>query len=148
MVFYAPFSRVHALVAEKANDASVKVELVCENPRYVAINDAEGRWIAHQAVRCRKCVPCGRMRMRLWMQRAVVEFLASERSWWITYTFRPGAEFLPYEEVKKSHKGRRKRHQFRFLCSEEEGERNGRRHFHVLYHCSEQLQRRDRKSVV
>lgn len=147
MVHYAPFSRIHQLVAEKADVRSSQVELVCENPRSVALNDAEGRWIAHQAVRCRKCRPCMQMRMRLWMQRAVVEFLASERSWWVTYTFRPGAEFLPYEEVKKAHKVLRKAHQFRFVCSEEEGERNGRKHFHVLYHCGHDLKRRHFETV-
>lgn len=147
MVYYAPFSRIHELIQEAADGRSESVGLVCENPRYVALADAEGVHIALQAVRCRKCVPCGKMRARLWMQRAVVEFCSSERTWWVTYTYRPGNEFLPYEEVKKAHKVLLKAHRFRFVCSEEEGETNGRKHFHVLYHGDHDLQRRHFEAV-
>ena len=74
MVYYAPFSRVHEPVSDHAEARSEVVSLVCLNPASVALKDAEGVQIATQLVRCRKCEPCLRMRQRLWMQRATVEF--------------------------------------------------------------------------
>lgn len=43
----------------------------------------------HLKVPCRKCAPCRRARRMLWTDRAIREYRASTRSWFVTLTVRP-----------------------------------------------------------
>lgn len=48
---------------------------------------------AYVSVRCRRCRECLRARAKLWTARAVDEIAASERTWFVTLTLSPDAQF-------------------------------------------------------
>lgn len=53
-------------------------------------------------VPCRKCGPCRKARRMLWTDRAVREYRASTRSWFVTLTFRPEERYkLRLQAVKR-----------------------------------------------
>ena len=113
----------------------------CLNPQRISIVDKDDPEYAVglQDVRCRKCSNCMRMRQAQWMYRGAVEFATHERTWFVTLTWKDGNE-CDYEEVKKFFKRLRKKHgAFRYLCTEEKGEKNERLHWHILLHCSDSI---------
>ena len=128
-MFVAPFSALHVQHAERLESLTRKAQHVCRNPRYPSVSDASGVHVGTVAVRCRKCSGCLRLRQSEWMHRATVEFVSHVRSWWVTYTYSPGQiDGAIYKHIQLAHYRLRKSgHDFRFLCSEEEGERNGRK---------------------
>lgn len=148
-MFVAPFAALHVQHAERLESLTRKAQHVCRNPRYPSVSDASGVHVGTVAVRCRKCSGCLRLRQSEWMHRATVEFVSHVRSWWVTYTYSPGQiDGAIYKHIQLAHYRLRKSgHDFRFLCSEEEGERNGRKHYHVLYHDGGCLKRRDFEAV-
>ena len=126
---------VFGSVYDKVED--INSSHTCENPIRVGIVDEVNPELGLlQDVRCRKCGSCMRMRQNQWMYRGSVEFATHERTWFVTLTWKDGNE-CDYEEVKKYFKRLRKKYgAFRYLCTEEKGERNERKHWHILLHCS------------
>jgi len=114
----------------------------CVNPARVHIIDRDSELPTGilQEVRCRKCVNCMRMRQSQWMYRGAVEYLTSQRTWFLTLTW-AGKEPPSYEEVKKYFKRLRKSHgTFRYLVTEEYGENGTKRiHWHILLHCRDNM---------
>ena len=114
----------------------------CLNPTRVHIVDADNQSPTGilQEVRCRKCVNCMRMRQAQWMYRGAVEYLTSQRTWFVTLTWK-GQEPVSYEEVKKYFKRLRKKHgTFRYLVTEEFGTNGTQRiHWHILLHSSDNM---------
>ena len=117
----------------------------CLNPLRVGLvdMDTERETGLLQDVRCRKCVNCMRMRQRQWMYRGAVEYITSQRTWFGTLTW-SGKDAPDYNEVKKYFKRLRKAHgSFRYLCTEELGDKNKRLHWHILLHCSDNMSWRE-----
>jgi hypothetical protein len=113
----------------------------CPYPNRIHFVDSESQRPTGilQEVRCRKCVNCMRMRQAQWMYRGAVEYITSQRTWFITLTW-GGNEPRQYEDVKKYFKRLRKAHgTFRYLCTEELGDENKRIHWHILLHCSDNM---------
>lgn len=67
----------------KSSRAAIKLAGSCMNPR--AMHQSAGVLL----VRCRKCKSCLGKRRRDWMVRACLEAARSERTWFVTLTFRP-----------------------------------------------------------
>jgi len=127
--------------SEKVEKRTDAVSSQCKSPAYPMMVDASGINLEQVAVRCRKCDGCRLWRQRVWAARAHVEYQVSPRTWWITLTYRGSSETL-YPEVQKFLKRLRKKNQVRYVLSEEQGETNGRLHYHVLLHCRPDLTRR------
>lgn len=85
-------------------------------------------------VRCRHCRACRLHRARMWYARATREAQACKgRIWFCTLTFRRGREVVGYRPVQLWLKRLRKAGAaFRFLAVQEQGDKNGRTHWHVL----------------
>ena len=98
-------------------------------------------------VRCRKCAGCRRQRMAVWSARGYSEGVSSPRTWFATLTF-AGDRDPGYSGVQGFLKQARKLDPLlRYMCTEETGSRNGRRHWHLLIHCAESVQRRDLEAL-
>lgn len=85
--------------------------------------------------RCGRCRPCRRQVAWEWTQRAVCEARFSDRTLFLTLTFRD-EKYSRYKTVQDFMKRFRKNSglSVRYLAVLEKGERNGRRHFHLLVH--------------
>lgn len=86
-------------------------------------------------VKCGKCRGCLRLRTNDWVRRAMLEFEAHDRTWFLTLTYR-GKYEVGYEAVQKFLKRLRKNtgHKIRFLCATERGSKNDRLHYHLCIH--------------
>lgn len=67
-----------------------------------------GPYCIHLYVRCRKCNKCRRKRATMWTRKALTEILASNRTWFGTFTLRPEAyyRFLSAARSKAALRGR------------------------------------------
>lgn len=104
---------------------------------------------------CRKCAKCLQFRQMKWRERALVEIMRGNRTWFVTLTFSPvhltgitfeaakerGSDALSrlekaaYRHVQRYFKRLRKEGAvFRYLAVFEQGEQNGRPHYHLLLH--------------
>lgn len=111
----------------------------CEDPRNVN----------GLLVRCRHCSSCLRSRQYSWAFRSLLEIWSAQRTWWLTLTLRPGAEFSSYSAVqqylyqlRKTLRGTQ-RAKFRYLFAEEGDNHTTRHHFHAFIHGTPDLTRRD-----
>lgn len=99
--------------------------------------------------RCRKCEPCYISRQYYWCFRSLMEMWTAQRTWWLTLTLRPGAEYSSYSAVQKYLKTLRKefrgtqRGNFRYLFAEEGDNHDTRHHFHAFIHSTADLTRRN-----
>lgn len=86
-------------------------------------------------VKCGKCKGCLRLRQNDWVRRAMMEFEAHDRTWFLTLTYRGEFE-VGYDAVQKFLKRLRKNtgHKIRFLCATERGSKNDRLHYHLCIH--------------
>lgn len=92
---------------------------------------------------CRRCPSCLRKRQGQWAVRCLHEFGSAPRSWWCTFTYR-GEAAICYRELQLAFKRLRKAgRKIRYLTSEEAGELNGRKHFHVILHGPADLTKRE-----
>lgn len=143
----AEFSEIAGQYDEKVKQLNDRNP--CISPNYIPSVSTEGKELKSielQAVRCRKCEECLKMRQRLWMRRAAFEYELHDRTWWCTFTYRGDSE-KSYEDVKLFFKKLRKKHEFRYLISEERGEKNDRLHWHALLHCRTTLTKRSIESA-
>lgn len=94
-------------------------------------------------VKCGKCRGCLRIRQNDWVRRAMIEYEAHPRTWFLTLTYR-GEYEVGYDAVQKFLKRLRKNtgQKIRYLCATERGSKNGRLHYHLLVHGSDQLTKR------
>lgn len=93
-------------------------------------------------VPCRKCATCRRINVWRWLQRCLDEVVASERTWFVTLTFRRVPEGGGYALVQKWLKRVRKDLQderIRYFVTPEFGTDHGRLHYHLLVHGSGRL---------
>jgi hypothetical protein len=81
---------------------------------------------------CKTCDECLKIEAWRWSQRVRIEMLYA-KTWFITLTYR-GSIKIGYDEIQKMVKRLRKKHTFRYLAVAEEGEKNGRLHFHMVIH--------------
>lgn len=141
----AEFSTISSQISDLVNKKNKIVERTCTDPKFVGSISEKGNalpTIPLQAVRCRKCDGCMKMREAQWAFRAQIEFLLAERTWWLTLTYRGTIE-PNYEHVKGFFKRIRKAgHEIRYVISEERGTEKERLHWHILIHCSDTLKRR------
>lgn len=139
------FSTIGAQYTAGVLERNKAVERKCTSPSYVGSISEKGQslpTIPLQAVRCRKCKGCLKAREAQWSYRAGVEYLISERTWWLTLTY-AGSKEPTYDDVKLFFKKLRKKHEFRYVISEERGTEKERLHWHILVHCSNSLTRRE-----
>ncbi len=102
-------------------------------------------------VPCRRCEKCLQFRQNRWRERAVTEYEKSNRTWWMSLSFSPihlagvlaearspelkDTEAAAYRHVQKYLKRLRKHGAvFRYLAIYEEGDINGRAHYHLFLH--------------
>ena len=81
---------------------------------------------------CKTCHECLKIEAWRWSQRVKIEMLYA-KTWFLTLTYR-GAVKVGYDEIQKMVKRLRKKHTFRYLAVAEEGEKNGRLHYHMVIH--------------
>jgi hypothetical protein len=81
---------------------------------------------------CKTCDECLKIEAWRWAQRVRLEMLYA-KTWFITLTYR-GTMKVGYDEIQKMVKRLRKKHTFRYLAVAEEGEKNGRLHYHMVIH--------------
>ena len=93
--------------------------------------------------RCGKCSACLEVRRRDWISRSVWECFVAQKTWFCTFTFRPGAPDR-YAEFQKFMKRLRKdgAKGVRYLVTGERGTTGGRFHLHALLHGDRQLTQR------
>jgi len=94
-------------------------------------------------VKCGKCRGCLKVRQNDWVRRAMIEFEAHPRTWFLTLTYR-GEYEVGYDAVQKFLKRLRKNtgQKIRYLCATERGSKNNRLHYHLLVHGAEALTKR------
>lgn len=93
-------------------------------------------------VPCRHCPTCRRINVWRWLQRCLDEVAASERTWFVTLTFRRIPEGQGYPLVQKWLKRVRKdlgNERIRYFVTPEFGSGRGRLHYHLLVHGSRRL---------
>lgn len=96
-------------------------------------------------VPCRKCPTCRRLKAWRWLQRCLDETSVSERTWFVTLTFRKVPEDGGYSGVQRWLKRVRKDlhgEAIRYFVAPEFGSRGGRLHYHLLVHGSRGLKGR------
>ena len=81
---------------------------------------------------CGQCAECLSLEAWRWAQRVRIEMLFA-KTWFLTLTYR-GETSVGYTEIQKMFKRLRKKHEFRYLCVAELGEKNGRLHYHCVVH--------------
>ena len=81
---------------------------------------------------CGQCAECLSLEAWRWAQRVRIEMLFA-KTWFLTLTYR-GEVSVGYTEIQKMFKRLRKKHEFRYLCVAELGEKNGRLHYHCVVH--------------
>lgn len=94
---------------------------------------------------CRSCAACASYERYIWRTRAIFETRASVRSAFFTLTFRK-SEASAYDEIQRWLKRVRKAHPsmvLRYLCVLELGEKNRRRHYHLIIHADRPFVLRD-----
>ncbi len=90
---------------------------------------------------CKKCYECLNLEAWRWTQRVKIESMFAPKTWFTTFTYR-GTRSVGYQEIQKMFKRLRKGNKklkqlpqdFRYLCVAEEGEKNGRLHYHAVIH--------------
>ena len=81
---------------------------------------------------CGQCAECLSLEAWRWAQRVRIEMLFA-KTWFLTLTYR-GTTEVGYSEIQKMFKRLRKKHEFRYLCVAELGEKEGRLHYHCVVH--------------
>ena len=135
------FPTIRGQVIERIDEWNSRIDTQCTTPNSFRV-PITSQHAVNQYARCRKCVACKKWRTGIWATRTKNEFHSHQRTWWVTYTYR-GRRSISYEDVKLSFKRLRKKHKFRYVISEEKGEKNERLHYHAILHCDDSLKRRD-----
>lgn len=104
------------------------------------------------APRCRKCSGCLSHRRWIWQSRVKAEIAISERTWFVTLTYKTKTDQpeweISYDLVQKWLKRVRKHHGLRYLCVAERGTKGTKRiHFHLLLHGANSLTQKAIRNV-
>lgn len=118
--------------------------LPCNTPSIASTVSCTAPFLARQRlVPCRRCSQCIYARRNHWVYRMMHEYSKWPRSWMVTLTARR-AEYFTYHDIQKWLKRVRSNSScsLKYVCTEEFGSINGRRHFHLIIFADANLKQR------